>query len=167
MFTPKIKRKFFDFYILWIKTNVAYTRLELIARTNYCTTTTASKWFVTLYYKLLPAVRSSSKHGRRWSSLLLYSISMIHNFFHLHIHIPPDQLCRSHIMQYCCGYCRMAYPQAATAWMVPTITVAAEYPHSTLKGTPTCSSHRGTALYETYVAGWRNLDVYTKMYGMN
>ena len=76
-FTPKIKRKFFDFYILWIKTNVAYTRLEMIARTKYCTTTTASNWFVTLYYKLLPAVRSPSKHGRWRSSLLLYSISMV------------------------------------------------------------------------------------------
>ena len=79
VFTPKIKRKIFDFYILWIKTDVAYTRLEMIARTKYCTTlttTTASNWFVSLYYKLLPAVRSSSKHGRRWSSLLLYSISM-------------------------------------------------------------------------------------------
>ena len=78
VFTPKIKRKFFDFYILWIKTNVAYTRLEMIARTKYCTTTTASNWFVTLYYKLLPAVRSPSKHGRWRSSLLLYSISMIY-----------------------------------------------------------------------------------------
>ena len=77
VFTPKIKRKSFDFYILWIKTNVPYTRLEMIARTKYCTTTTASNWFVTLYYKLLPAVRSSSKHGRWRSSLLLYSISMI------------------------------------------------------------------------------------------
>ena len=76
VFTPKIKRKFFDFYILWIKTNVAYTRLEMIARTKYCATTTASNWFVTLYYKLLPAVRSPSKHGRWRSSLLLYSISM-------------------------------------------------------------------------------------------
>ena len=76
VFTPKIKRKFFDFYILWIKTNVAYTRLEMIARTKYCTTTTASNWFVTLYCKLLPAVRSPSKHGRWRSSLLLYSISM-------------------------------------------------------------------------------------------
>ena len=76
VFTPKIKRKFFDFYILWIKTNVAYTRLEMIAGTKCCTTTTGSNRFVTLYYKLLPAVRSSSKHGRRWSSLLLYSISM-------------------------------------------------------------------------------------------
>ena len=76
VFTPKIKRKFFDFYILWIKTNVAYTRLEMIARTKYCTTTTVSNWFVTLYYKLLPAVRSPSKHGRWRSSLLLYSISM-------------------------------------------------------------------------------------------
>ena len=76
VFTPKIWWKFCDFYILWIKTNVAYTRHELIARTKYCTTTTASNWFVTLYYKLLPAVRSSSNHGRRWSSLLLYSLSM-------------------------------------------------------------------------------------------
>ena len=76
VFTPKIKRPFFDFYILWMKTNVAYTRLEMIARTKYCTTTTASNWFVTLYYKLLPAVRSSSKHGRWRSSLLLYSLSM-------------------------------------------------------------------------------------------
>ena len=31
----------------------------------YCTTTTASNWFVNLYYELLPAVSSSSKHGRR------------------------------------------------------------------------------------------------------
>ena len=76
VFTPKIKRNFSNFYILWIKTNVAYTRLEMIARTKYCTTTTASNWFVTLYYKLLPAVRSSSKNGRWRSSLLLYSISM-------------------------------------------------------------------------------------------
>ena len=70
VFTPKIKQNFFDFYILWIKTNIAYTRLELIARTKYCTTNTASNWFVTLYYKLLPAVRSSPKLGRRRSSLL-------------------------------------------------------------------------------------------------
>ena len=53
------------------------TWYELITRTKYCTTTTASNWFVTLYYKLLPAVRSSSKHGRRWSSLVLYSIFMV------------------------------------------------------------------------------------------
>ena len=48
VFTLKIRRKFFDFYILWIKTNVAYTRLELIARTKHCTTTTVSNWFVIL-----------------------------------------------------------------------------------------------------------------------
>ena len=77
VFTLKIRRKLFDFYILWIKTNVAYTRRELIARTKYCTTTTASNWLVTLYYKLLPAVRSSSKYGRLQCSLLLYSISMV------------------------------------------------------------------------------------------
>ena len=76
VFTPKIRRKYFAFYILWIKTNVAYTRLELIARTKYCTTTTASNRLVTLYYNLLPTVRSSSQHDRRRSSLFLYSISM-------------------------------------------------------------------------------------------
>ena len=32
VFTPKIRRKFFDFNILWIKTNVSYTRLEVIAK---------------------------------------------------------------------------------------------------------------------------------------
>ena len=31
--------------------------------------------------------------------------------------------------------------------------VAVEYPHSILSGTLTCSSHSGTALYETHVAG--------------
>ena len=31
--------------------------------------------------------------------------------------------------------------------------VAVEYPYSTIKGTPTYSSHSSTALYETYVAG--------------
>ena len=30
--------------------------------------------------------------------------------------------------------------------------VAADYSHSTLSGTPTCSSHSGTALYETHIA---------------
>ena len=43
--------------------------------------------------------------------------------------------------------------------------VAAEYLHSTLKGTPSCSSHSGTALCETYVAAWRDLDEYAKEVG--
>ena len=77
VFTPKIRRKFFDFYILWIKTKIVYTRFEVIAKTKYCTTSTALNWFVTLFYKLLPAVSLSSKHGRRRSSLLLYSISAV------------------------------------------------------------------------------------------
>ena len=38
---------------------------------------------------------------------------------------------------------------------------AAEHSHSTINGTPTRSSHSGTAYYETHVAGQRNLDVYT------
>ena len=55
VFTLKIRWKFLDVYISWIKTNVAYTRHDVIARTKYCTKTTASNWFVTLYCKLLPA----------------------------------------------------------------------------------------------------------------
>ena len=37
--------------------------------------------------------------------------------------------------------------------MHPVTADSAEYPHSTLNGTPTCSSYIGTALYETHVAG--------------
>ena len=32
VFTPKIRRKFFDFNIFMNQTNVAYTRLEVIAK---------------------------------------------------------------------------------------------------------------------------------------
>ena len=35
--------------------------------------------------------------------------------------------------------------------------VAAEYPHSTLNGTLNCSSHSGTALYETHLAGQEDI----------
>ena len=84
VFTPKIKRKFFDFYILWIKT--------------------ASNWFVTLYYKLLPAVRSPSKHGRWWSSLLLYSISM--NVTQMYT---SRFLLIGYVTYYYCGYCKWEY----------------------------------------------------------
>ena len=40
------------------------------------------------------------------------------------------------------------------------VTVAATYPQSTLNSTPSCSSLTGTASYETYETGWRNLVVY-------
>ena len=50
--------------------------------------------------------------------------------------------------------------------------VAAEYPHSNLKGTPTCSNHSGTVLHETYVANleefgcvWWNKTHYTMLNG--
>ena len=42
----------------------------------------------------------------------------------------------------------VAFVTGATAY-----PLVAEYPHSTFNGTPTCSSHIGTALYETHVAG--------------
>ena len=43
VFTPKIKRNFFDFYISWLKTNVAYTRLEMIAKQL----SALQVWFIT------------------------------------------------------------------------------------------------------------------------
>ena len=48
--------------------------------------------------------------------------------------------------------------------MVAPVEVATEYPQGTLTATPTCSSHSGTALYESYVADQKNLDVYEKKY---
>ena len=41
----------------------------------------------------------------------------------------------------------------ATVTLAAVHPVAAEYPHSTLNGILTCSSHIGTALYKTHVAG--------------
>ena len=39
----------------------------------------------------------------------------------------------------------------ATVTEATVHTVAAEYPHSTLNGTLTCSSHISTALYEPHI----------------
>ena len=78
VFTPKIRENFFWFLHFMNQNKCCLnTKLEVIPRTKYFTTITVSNWFVTLYYKLLPAVSLPSKHGRWWSSLLLYSISMV------------------------------------------------------------------------------------------
>ena len=48
---------------------------------------------------------------------------------------------------------RVLWAYAAATVTVPTMhAVGEEYPQSTLKGTPTCSSHSGTTLYETYLS---------------
>ena len=64
----------------------------------------------------------------------------------IHIQIPPDQLCSSHMTQYCWGYCSWSTVEG-------TLRVCCGYPQSTLElnGTPTCSSHSGTVSYETYI----------------
>ena len=61
---------------------------------------------------------------------------------------------------YCCGYCKLRVPLRvllgyldATVIEATVHPVAVEYPHNTPNGTPTCSSHVGTALYDTHVAG--------------
>ena len=48
---------------------------------------------------------------------------------------------------------------AATPAKATINAVATEYPQRTLTATSSCSSHSGTALYETYIGGQRNLDV--------
>ena len=58
-------------------------------------------------------------------------------------------LCRSLITQYRCDYCKLEYLLgyfAAAACIVAQVTVAAEYPQSTLKGTPSHSSHSGNCI---------------------
>ena len=73
----------------------------------------------------------------------------------------------SHKTQYCHGYGKLEYLcgySAADASTLPFVTLAAGYPQSTINGTPTCSSHSGTAFYETYFASGRNLDVYVVGY---
>ena len=78
VFTLKIRWKFFDFNIS--KTNVAYTRLEVIAKQRSALQVefiTGVKLILLLCtILLLPPLSSSSKHGRWQSSLLFYSISM-------------------------------------------------------------------------------------------
>ena len=58
-----------------------------------------------------------------------------------------DRLRRSHITQYCSGCFKLRVPlMVLRGYTDATVTgatahaVAAGYPHSTLKGTPTCSS---------------------------
>ena len=55
---------------------------------------------------------------------------------------------RSHIIQYCCGYCKLEYLQghsSATATGAAMHAVATEHPRSTLNVTSACRNHSGTA----------------------
>ena len=83
VFTPKIKRKFFDFYILWIKTNVAYTRLEMIAKQR----SALQVWFITgvklicyfvLYYCFL-----------HWSHLPNMAVGDLAFYYTLYLWLTP------------------------------------------------------------------------------
>ena len=66
---------------------------------------------------------------------------------------PPPLMPLTGKLEYLWGYA------AATACMVAPVT-AAVYPHHTLKGTPTCNTHSDTVLYETFMPGWRNLNMH-------
>ena len=77
---PKNETQIFWFLHLWIKTKC---RLHKTCSDRWnkvvhyvLSFSTVSNWLVTLYYKLLHWVSSSSKHGCWRSSLLLYSLSV-------------------------------------------------------------------------------------------
>ena len=70
------------------------------------------------------------------------------------------------MMQYLCDYFKLKYLWGYAAATVTGATmhgVAAVYPQSTLKGTPACSSHSGTVLYETYLASQEESGCVLKM----
>ena len=76
-------------------------------------------------------------------------------YMYIHIQIPPDQLHVGLIWQSMrllqLGYCWRFFEgmlQLLHAWYIP-VTLAAAYPHSTLKGTTTCSSLSCRASQET------------------
>ena len=98
-------------------------------------------------YKRCPAIVSlhlecSSRmynHSGRWVKLLYWcqSISCTLDTY-------PDSsdgLCRAHIMECHCGDCKLGYSDDTVTGTI-LHAVATEYPQSTLKDTPTCSSHR-------------------------
>ena len=81
----KNQTNFFYFYVA--KQNVAYTRLEVIARTQLCTTNTVTVQRQTnlllCTLNLLPSVSNGHKQGRRQSRLkfiILLSITNIMQF---------------------------------------------------------------------------------------
>ena len=61
----------------------------------------------------------------------------------------------SHITQYCCGYCMLEYlwVYSSTLQLPWQELTCMQYPHCTLKGTPTCCSHSITVLHETHIDG--------------
>ena len=67
-------------------------------------------------------------------------------------------LYRAIIAQYHCAHCKLEYLRVLWRYSDATVTgatmhaVAVEYPHSTLKCTPPCSSQSGTVKYETYIS---------------
>ena len=78
-----------------------------------------------------------------------YSVLHIKHVWNLK-HTHPDSydwLRRSHITQFCSSSLQLLHS------MVALVGVALAYPQHTLTATPTCSSHSGTVLHETYIAG--------------
>ena len=77
-----------------------------------------------------------------------------------------DRLCRYHITKHRCGYCQSEYTfedrpntkkySAATLWMVGSVILASEYPHSNLKSTIAVRNRRSEKsgmVYITHLIG--------------
>ena len=98
---------------------------------------------------------------QNWSRHLNFTIEMdqkflLPSFLFFKVTNSSNWLHRSHVTQYCCGYYKLEYlwryyeGTLMLLWRATMHPVAAEHPHSTLNGTPNCSSPIGTDLYETH-----------------
>ena len=99
------------------------------------------------------------------SSKICFGIAARLKLHWLHIQTTPDLLPRSHMTQYLWGCCSWSTVEGTlrvhcSFCMDSTpVTAGTSYPQSIPNSTPFCSSISGTASYETFVAGWRNMDV--------
>ena len=123
-------------------------------------TTLTDHWYISIFKTCIEVALLQYKFWKTYPVYLVFS----------------DWLHRSHIMQHCCGCCKLKYlcgyyESTLTEVTVTEFTVhvaVAECPNSILKGTQTCSSLNGTVLYETHAAksGIVNLDSYTSYFNI-
>ena len=109
-------------------------------------------------------LHSSTEHGKkncRVSCIVIFlAVKPCTSYVHC-TNTHPDssaRLCRSHITQY--GVAVRVHWGYSAATALRSSSCWSSCMQHTLQLLPTCSSHSGTELYETYihVAGWRNLD---------
>ena len=84
-------------------------------------------------------------------------IYMLYSYPHIQIPLTGYVGLLYIITQYRCGYCKLEW-----LWRYAEGTLQLLYNlcGTSCLATPSCSNHKGTVLYDTYLASRRNLDVY-------